>query len=35
MSDEEKIREIIAYFLLLYAPENWQEILNDNAVPLE
>lgn len=35
MTDEEKIREIIAYFLLLYAPENWQEILNDNAVPLE
>lgn len=27
MSDEEKIREIIAFFLMLYAPENWQEIL--------
>ena len=28
MSDEEKIREIIAFFLLLYAPEDWQEILS-------
>ena len=35
MSDEEKIREIIAFFLLLYAPDDWEEILNDNTVPIE
>lgn len=28
MSDEEKIREIIAFFLLLYAPEDWEERLS-------
>ena len=27
MSDEEKIREIIAFFLLLYAPDDWEERL--------
>ena len=27
MSDEEKIREIIAFFLLLYAPDDWEEQL--------
>lgn len=30
MSDEEKIREIIAFFLLLYAPEDWEERLGQN-----
>ena len=28
MSDEEKIKEIIAFFLLLYAPEDWAERLS-------
>ena len=28
MTDEEKIREIIAFFLLLYAPDDWEERLN-------
>lgn len=27
MTDEEKIREIITFFLMLYAPENWEERL--------
>lgn len=27
MTDEEKIREIIAFFLLLYAPDDWEERL--------
>ena len=35
MSDEEKIREIIAFFLMLYAPDDWERRLNLNAVPLE
>ena len=28
MSDEEKIREIIAFFLMLYAPDDWEERLS-------
>ena len=28
MSEEEKIREIIAFFLLLYAPDDWEERLS-------
>lgn len=31
MSDEEKIREIIAFFLLLYAPEDWQERIAERS----
>ena len=30
MSDEEKIREIIAYFLMLYAPDDWEERLGQH-----
>lgn len=28
MTDEEKIREIIAFFLMLYAPDDWEERLS-------
>lgn len=33
--DTEKVEAVIAHLLMLYAPDDWRERLNHNAVPLE